>query len=350
MKNHRIRTILAASVALLAISPYANAASTGSSSAFGESVKLNLLPILGSPIQVSSGPLPFVSGAAPPSYSSSNQVASINVSLPPLVQVQTELLKVDAASGLPNANSASSDATVDYTKITVAGLINLTADIIQSKADSSGGCGALSSAGSTVLTNVQLNGLTVAVAPAPNTVLLNVGGVKVVLNEQIVTGSGTTTSITVNAIHISLHNALVGLGLISGDIIISQSEASLHCTPGTADLAVTKIATPNGVALGQTMTYSAFTTNNGPDTATGVTLSDTLPSGVSFVSVSTTQGSCSGTTSITCNLGTIPVGSSVRVDIVVTRTGTDVANTVTVRGNEVDPNPANNTSTVRPPI
>lgn len=46
-----------------------------------------------------------------------------------------------------------------------------------------------------------------------------------------------------------------------------------------ADLAVSQIASPNPVTVGATLTYQLVATNNGPDTATGVTLQDTLPAG-----------------------------------------------------------------------
>ncbi|MBA2592590.1 MAG: DUF11 domain-containing protein, partial [Gammaproteobacteria bacterium] len=40
------------------------------------------------------------------------------------------------------------------------------------------------------------------------------------------------------------------------------------------------------------MTYTVPVTNNGPSNATGVTMTDTLPAGVSFVSATPSQGSC----------------------------------------------------------
>jgi hypothetical protein len=79
-------------------------------------------------------------------------------------------------------------------------------------------------------TSGLLSGVSISANPAANTVLLNVAGVKVTLNEQIVSG----TQITVNAIHIKLTSALVsGLGLLTGDIIVSQSVASMSSCSGT---------------------------------------------------------------------------------------------------------------------
>src|SRR5207302_4082967 len=85
-----------------------------------------------------------------------------------------------------------------------------------------------------------------------------------------------------------------------------------------ADLAVTKTAFPNPVPLGTNLTYTVTVTNNGPSAATGVTLTDTLPAGVRFVSATPTQGTCaqaSGT--VTCDLGNLAFDVTARATIVV---------------------------------
>jgi len=62
-----------------------------------------------------------------------------------------------------------------------------------------------------------------------------------------------------------------------------------------ADLRVTKevTATTTPVDVGQRITYTVVVTNAGPDPATGVTLTDTLPAELAFVSAQASQGSCS---------------------------------------------------------
>jgi uncharacterized repeat protein (TIGR01451 family) len=47
------------------------------------------------------------------------------------------------------------------------------------------------------------------------------------------------------------------------------------------------------VEVGNNITWTIVVTNNGPDTG-GVTISDPIPAGTTFVSVTTTQGSCAG--------------------------------------------------------
>jgi uncharacterized repeat protein (TIGR01451 family) len=116
---------------------------------------------------------------------------------------------------------------------------------------------------------------------------------------------------------------------------------------GNSDISVSKSDSPDPVTVGNNLTYTITVTNNGPDTATGVTLIDTLPSSVTYVSATSTQGSCTKTgNTVTCNIGTLSNGSSATVTIAVapTAAGT-ITNTATVTCNETDTNSANNTAT-----
>jgi len=123
------------------------------------------------------------------------------------------------------------------------------------------------------------------------------------------------------------------------------------CEPFTIapliDLAVTKSGSPATQTLGSgNITWTMVVTNNGPDTATGVTISDPMPGGNTFVSATTTQGSCTGGAILNCSLGTIAKGGTVTITLVTTpSTVGNQVNTVTVVGNETESNTANNTAT-----
>ncbi len=117
--------------------------------------------------------------------------------------------------------------------------------------------------------------------------------------------------------------------------------------PAGADVAVTKTATTATVTVGQTFDYILTVVNNGPATATNVVVTDSLPANFALVSVSSTQGSCGGTTTVTCNVGTMADGATVTITIRGTVTTTpSLSNTATVAATETDPVPANNTSTL----
>jgi uncharacterized repeat protein (TIGR01451 family) len=121
------------------------------------------------------------------------------------------------------------------------------------------------------------------------------------------------------------------------------------CTK-SADLAITKTA-PGTVVAGAQLTYSLNVINNGPSNATNVVVTDALVAGTTFV---TSSISCAGAP-LTCNIGSMANGASTSFTITVkvsanllSRLGvssTTIANTASVKGDQFDPNPANNTST-----
>lgn len=123
----------------------------------------------------------------------------------------------------------------------------------------------------------------------------------------------------------------------------SANDSVLVAAPTSADVAIVKSDSPDPVGQGQLVTYILTVTNNGPAVATGVVVTDTLPASAGLYSMSSSQGSCSGTTTITCNLGTLAVRNNATISIVVqaTAVGT-MTNNVSVTRNETDPVAANN--------
>ncbi|HYE64248.1 MAG TPA: Calx-beta domain-containing protein, partial [Pyrinomonadaceae bacterium] len=112
-----------------------------------------------------------------------------------------------------------------------------------------------------------------------------------------------------------------------------------------ADLSVMMADSPDPVTAGNFITYTITVANNGPDNATGVTLSDTLPAGSSFVSASAGCSASSGV--VTCSLGSIANGANKVTTITATAPITSgmISNTVSVSGTEADPDTGNNTTT-----
>lgn len=220
---------------------------SATSSAVGELVALTLVPTLGPALSITSGPSPRAAGAAPPPYAVSNSAASITVSTPLTGQIlNTSTLAVDAAATVPTNNTVSASAILNDLSVNLVGalpvsarLLTLDAASVQASAQLAGPCGGpLLATGTTTITSGTVGGtLGVAVAipanPAPNTVLLDTAGVRLVLNEQILGGDGIRTrSLTVNAIHLTLTNvALPGIGTLSGEVLLSQAQGQLTCLP-----------------------------------------------------------------------------------------------------------------------
>jgi uncharacterized repeat protein (TIGR01451 family) len=118
--------------------------------------------------------------------------------------------------------------------------------------------------------------------------------------------------------------------------------------PGSADLRITKTDSPDPVRVGATLTYVVKVENLGPDAASGVVVTDTLPKDVDLVAVNPTAGQCSRQArKVTCNLGSVPAGvnygSAPGVTLsVVPREAGSITNTAAVKGDQKDPAGKNN--------
>jgi uncharacterized repeat protein (TIGR01451 family) len=110
-------------------------------------------------------------------------------------------------------------------------------------------------------------------------------------------------------------------------------------TPVT-DISVDKTVDDDSVVEGDEVTFTLTVTNNGPDDATGVVVTDTLPDGLTYVS---SDGNCTGTTTIVCTVGDLAAGASVAIHIVAdtTESGT-FTNEVDVISETEDSDPTNN--------
>jgi uncharacterized repeat protein (TIGR01451 family) len=112
------------------------------------------------------------------------------------------------------------------------------------------------------------------------------------------------------------------------------------------DLAV-GMTVPASLNLGSPLTNNITIANVGPDTATGVVLTNTLPPGAQFLSASLSQGNLIGSSGglVTCNLGTLAAGGSANVTIVTLPSlGGSFLNAVNVAADEEDLVPANNSA------
>jgi uncharacterized repeat protein (TIGR01451 family) len=147
--------------------------------------------------------------------------------------------------------------------------------------------------------------------------------------------------------------------LLCGRLLAAITAAALALTaltaaakPGSTDLTIAKIDSPDPVSLGATLTYTITVQNLGPVTATGVNVTDQLPKEVDFVSATATSGRCTRKgRKVSCDLGdlagpTIDYGGppTVTIAVVPRRIGT-IANTASVKGDQKDPVAANDKAT-----
>lgn len=144
------------------------------------------------------------------------------------------------------------------------------------------------------------------------------------------------------------------IGSDTPDAVSANNQSTAIITVVTsADLVMTKTAPATLVAGGEA-TYTLTVVNNGLSDAANVTVSDTLPSGLTLVSASASQGSCTPTGStVNCTTTRLPAGSSIVVSIKVnvgTGAASPVGNTATVSAATTDPNTSNNSSTTSTPV
>lgn len=225
---------------------------SGISSSFGELVGLSGV------LTVTPAPQPAVNISAPGDIASAGSVSFSGL-------LSEGLLLVHAASdvdGLPGIRSASADATVNglsanLSSLTGASFISFSAVSVGSTASVKGDFGALTRSGATSLVGASLSvagkPFIIDSSPAPNTVVVctdpqedpgaealppsDLCGLKVTLNEQILSGDGVESGgITVNAIHVQFDDFPLGnAGVIDGEIVISNSQATLRAIQVQSD-------------------------------------------------------------------------------------------------------------------
>jgi uncharacterized repeat protein (TIGR01451 family) len=138
---------------------------------------------------------------------------------------------------------------------------------------------------------------------------------------------------------------LVGLGILSpADSALAVGEPY--------DLGITKLDSPDPVVAGQDITYTITATNNGDHTTGDATITDTLPAGTTFVSLTTdlacTTPAVGGSGTVSCTEA-FDVGESHVLTLVVhtcpeVAASTIISNTATI-ALVGDPDTSNNTST-----
>ena len=201
-------------------------------------------------VNVTVGPVAPASGNAPAPYDNTTTIVSLNENAALTgglfgvgQNLQTSVLTTNANG---TATGAEATSTVNNFMLSIAGLSNLlsiSATTIESSSQANS-VGGLDASGTTTIEGLNLGGTLLGsllldsslfVNPNPNTVLLNLGGLSIILNEQTMLGDGVNSlGIETNALRIGFDNFLLGTGVVNGDIIVGNSQAFATVThPGT---------------------------------------------------------------------------------------------------------------------
>lgn len=168
---------------------------------------------------------------------------------------------------------------------------------------------------------------------------------------DLASGASATVAITVTpTVTGTLANSITTTA--NGDVNAANDTASssivVNAPVVTADLGVSLSATPNPVKRLSNLTYTINVNNAGPGSAAAVTVKDTLPLGMSLVSAASSQGTCSGSTTVTCTLGTMASGANGAVTIIVQPRFTgSYSNKATVSTTTKESTLTNNSATVK---
>ncbi len=169
----------------------------------------------------------------------------------------------------------------------------------------------------------------------------NTGGVAISASVPVHVDAGEfiTATATDSSGNTSEFSQAIVSGNASTDLDITQSQTGILSN-----------ASPNPVQVGSTLTYTIYVTNHGPNPATGVTVTDTLPAGVTYLSASVSQGTVLQSGGIvTASFGGIGLAPNATATLtILVRPGSPgtLVDVASVTSNEGDFNSANNTVTL----
>jgi uncharacterized repeat protein (TIGR01451 family) len=194
-------------------------------------------------------------------------------------------------------------------------------------------------AGLTYLSHATVTGAYNPISGDWNVGNMTVGQTSVLqIDAQVNVGTGGTT----------IDNTASILSSGTADPIAANNSdtVTLNIPIPNIDLGVTKIVDDATPIQGQTITFTITASNNSAPSATGVTVNDPLPGGLSFLSASPSTGTYNSGTGV-WTIGALNNLSSATLTIQATVTAaaaTPITNTATISGAQPDPNGANNSA------
>jgi uncharacterized repeat protein (TIGR01451 family) len=141
----------------------------------------------------------------------------------------------------------------------------------------------------------------------------------------------------------TLTGIVLGVGVVGTDNDFAQLPLQ------KADLAIVKTADQATVLVGAALNYTLTVSNLGPDTAQNVVVTDTLPSGTTYVNAVSPGWTITQSTGVvTDTTDSLPSGLTQTIIVTINAPSVpgNITNTAHVTSDTPDPNPTNNTSSV----
>jgi uncharacterized repeat protein (TIGR01451 family) len=163
-------------------------------------------------------------------------------------------------------------------------------------------------------------------------------------------GASVQVVVQVNAVGSLSETATVSSSSTQDPVAANNQSTAVTQVNPAADLGVSIAADPLPVTTDHDFQYVVTITNTGPDSGSGVVVTDTLPSGVTFLWASSDQGVAPTVNNgvVTLTLATLNAGASAKLTISVDPTalpGASLTDTAAVTGQVADPHSANDQAT-----
>jgi uncharacterized repeat protein (TIGR01451 family) len=257
---------------------------------------------------------------------------------------------IPAANSSVSTPAAAGDSNATVINCTVT---NRAAPTLTVRKTSQGGVGTFDFSGTNGVANHSITTVTSGTAVNGAVQRLTTIGAATNVTEAAATGYSTTANCTgLGSGGTATYNA--GTRTIALDAAATAAGSAIVCdftNTAVVNLAVTKTATPNGTYLpGQSLNYTITVTNNGPAAASGISVTDTVPSNVT-VSNWTCSASGAGNDCDTTAAGTDASGSTNTINLPNVSLASGSSLTITVTGTAALSATGNivNTATATPP-
>jgi uncharacterized repeat protein (TIGR01451 family) len=183
----------------------------------------------------------------------------------------------------------------------------------------------------------------------PTTITATAGGSTIAVKGNLAAEMAYCT-VAVNVTSVKEGKYVNGPGNVAETGIEPPGEAPVTFADN-ADLAIEKSAAPSPGKPGGDEAFTLRVTNNGPDTAKDVRVSDPIPAGLEFVSAKAPCAQVGG--EVECPLGSLAKGDSVTLEFFVRIPAfaeDGFVNMATVTSTTPDPDPSNNSDTAAVPL